>query len=277
MLSTLKLLSATLLVSTVLSANTNDKVEDFLEESFSKNPNVKELDVHVVDSISLQKPRGWKGLIVDVKATLHTPREDKKIKQKMVWFSNGEVIAKELLDLETGLSLRDSVTPSFHTEYYKKENLIYGDINAKHKVVLFSDPLCPFCRKFVPEAIRYMKKYPHKFAIYYFHFPLDSIHPASVALTKAAVAAELQGVKDVTLKLYNVQVNAREKNITKILKAFNDVMNTNLKASDLEQPKVLEHTQADMDIATDMMVRGTPTMFFDSKLDKTKRKYKEVN
>jgi len=277
MLSTLRLLSATLLVSTVLNANVKDKVEDFLEESFSNNPNVKDLSVHVVDNIPLKELQGWRGLIVNVKATVHTPKEEKKIKQKMIWFSNGNVITKELLDLETGLSLRSSITPSFDKNYYTKENLIYGNANAKHKVVIFSDPLCPFCRKFVPQAIKYMKQYPNKFALYYFHLPLESIHPAAVTLTQAAVAAELQGKDDVVLKLYNVKVSAREKDTKKILNAFNKAMSTNITEADLKRDDVVKHIQRDIDIATDMMVAGTPTMFFDGKIDRKKRKYKEAN
>ena len=62
-----------------------------------------------------------------------------------------------------------------------------------------------------------MKKYPEKFAIYYFHRPLEAIHPASLPLVKAAIAAELKGYKDVVLKLYDVKVSSREKNVNKIL------------------------------------------------------------
>lgn len=277
MLSTWKSLTlTTLLISSALYANTNDKVEDFLEESFKANPNVKELDVHVVDSVKLKELQGWNGLIIDVKATLHTPTKDRKIKQKMIWFTNGSILTKDLIELDTGLSLRDSVSPSFASKYYTKEHLIYGHKNAKHKIAIFSDPLCPFCKKFVPKAIRYMKKYPDKFAIYYYHFPLEAIHPASVTLTEAATLAKLQGIKNVELKLYDVEINAREKDSKKILKAFNDVFLTHITEADLQSQKVKEITQSDIEIASDMMVQGTPTIFFDGKIDKTKRKYKEA-
>jgi thiol-disulfide isomerase/thioredoxin len=269
-------LSITLLIGSTLYAGTNEKVVDFLEESFSANPNVSHLKVKVEESIKLKELDGWNGLIVNVDATVKTKTKDRKINQKMVWFTNGSVITKELIDLDTGLSIRDSVVPKFKETFYKKENLIYGNINAKHKVAIFSDPLCPFCRKFVPRAIRYMKKYPNKFAIYYYHFPLDAIHPASVELTQAAIVAESLGKKDVVLKLYDVEVNARERDVKKILKAFNNVFLTDIKPSDLKSSFVKRHLKSDTDIASNVMVQGTPTMFFDGTIDKTKKKYKEA-
>ena len=121
-----------------------------------------------------------------------------------------------------------------------------------------------------------MRKQPKKFAIYYYHFPLPSIHPAAVELSLAAVAAELKGRKNVVLDMYKVEVNPREKDVKKILAAFNKTMKTDIKPADLKTPDVMKHYNSDMTIAEELMVGGTPTMFFDGKLDRTKRKYKEV-
>jgi protein-disulfide isomerase len=164
----------------------------------------------------------------------------------------------------------------FKDEYYSKENLIYGNADAKYKVVIFSDPLCPFCRSFVPEAINYMKKEPNKFAVYYYHFPLPSLHPAAVELVKAAVALELQGGKDVVLNLYKVKVDPKEKSVEKILAEFNKVMNSDIKSFYLSSKEVSEQLKHDSEVADALMVNGTPTMFFDGKVDKTKQKYKEA-
>ncbi len=276
MLSMLKLSATAILLSSALYAGQSEKVEDFLEEKFGGNPNIVSLDVKVIDTVAVKDLKGWDAVIVNVDATIKAKPENKTIKQKMIWFTNGEVITKELSDLSTGLELSEMVSPKFQPEYYKEENRIYGNKNAKHKVAIFSDPLCPFCRNFVPEAIKDMKKYPLTYAIYYYHFPLERIHPASITLTQAAVVAELQGHKNVTLELYKVDVKAREKSVSKILKAFNKEFGTDIKEKDLQSAKVKKHLQSDLDIANDMMVNGTPTMFFDGKLDKTKKKYKEA-
>jgi len=273
----LKLLAITVLSSSLLfSSATNAEVEEFLKEQFSGNKGLSSIDVKVIEVMKLDRLKGWDAFIVSIEANIKQQNKLKKVKQRMIWFSNGDAITRDLIDLQTGESFIDLVKPEFKPEYYKKENLIYGNVNAKHKVAIFSDPLCPFCRSFVPAAIEKMKKRPGTFAIYYYHFPLERIHPAAVPLVQAAVAAELKGVKDVVLNLYKVEVDPREKNIQKILSAFNKVMKSNIKVADLNKREVLMHLNSDMDIAENLMVGGTPTLYFDGKVDKTKRKHEMV-
>ncbi|MCD6190767.1 MAG: thioredoxin domain-containing protein [Sulfurimonas sp.] len=273
----LKLLAITVLSSSLLfSSATNAEIEDFLKEQFSSNKGLSSIDVKVVEVMKLDSLKGWDAFIVSVEANMKQQKKVKKVKQRMIWFSNGDAVTRDLIDLQTGESFIDLVKPDFKPEYYKKENLIYGNSNAKHKIAIFSDPLCPFCRSFVPGAIEKMKKRPDTFAIYYYHFPLERIHPASVPLVQAAVAAELKGTKDVVLNLYKVKVDPREKNIQKILTAFNKTMKTNIKVADLSKRDVLVHLNSDMSVAENLMVGGTPTLYFDGKVDKTKRKFEQV-
>ncbi|UCM99480.1 thioredoxin domain-containing protein [Sulfurimonas sp. SWIR-19] len=272
----LKLLSTTLLLSSFLYASTtNEKIEDFLEDKFSENPRLKSVDVKVEDVTPLKQLPKWNAYIVNVKAVLKN-KPKQVIRQKMIWFSNGQMITKDLTDINTGESLVDKVKPTIKARHYAKENLIYGNANAKHKIVIFSDPLCPFCRGFVPGAIKDMKKEPQKFAVYYYHFPLERIHPASVTLVKAAIAAELKGVKDVVLKLYNISINPREKNVKKILEAFNKAEGTNITPEDIQNPRVIKQFNHDRLVATDLMVGGTPTVYLDGSVDNTKKKYLKV-
>lgn len=276
MLLMLRLLATTLLLSSFVHASpTVEKIENFLQEQFSENQRLEKVTVKVDSIKKLKELSAWSAYIVDVKATL---KADPKniIRQKMIWFSNGKMITKELTDLVSGENMSEIVKPDFKNEYYRDENLIYGNKNAKHKVAIFSDPLCPFCRGFVPGAIEDMKKEPKKFAIYYYHFPLPRIHPASVELVKAAVAAEQQGYKDVVLKLYNVTINPAEKDIHKILKAFNKAVGTHITPADLSKPSVVKAIQFDFNVANNVMVGGTPTLYFDGKIDKTKKKYLKI-
>jgi len=276
MLSMLKLLVATLLLSSVLGANQNKIVEEYLEELFDNNPNITSLKVKVVDNLDVESMKGWEAVVINVTGVLKQNNTSRNIKQKMVWFTDGVVITKDLTNMKTSESLRDLLNPEFKQSFYKKENLIYGNEDAKHKVVLFSDPLCPFCRNFVPSAINYMKRKPNKFAVYYFHFPLPSIHPASIELSQAAIAAELKGHKNVVLNMYKVEIDPKERDVNKILKAFNKTMKTDIKPADLRTKEVMEGFASDMVIADNLMVQGTPTVFLDGKLDRTKKKYQKV-
>lgn len=271
----LKLLAITLTLSSLLRADASSAaVEKFLKDTFSANPNIQSINVKVTSVTEVKGYEDWNAYYVELDAMLK--KEKRQVVQKMVWFSDGKVVTKELFDLNSGKNMIDLVSLPFKNEYYKKENLIYGNPNAKHKVVIFSDPLCPFCRTFVPEAVEYMRKEPNKFAIYYYHFPLDSLHPAAVELVKAAIALELKGRKDVVLDLYKVNVDPKEKNNEVILKEFNKVMNSNIKMFELMSKEVSEHFKNDLEVADALMVNGTPTMFFNGNIDKTKSKYKEA-
>jgi len=275
MSSMLKLLATTLFLSSFLRADaSNTQVEDFLKKSFSNNQNIKSINIKVADKVEVKEYKGWNAYIVELDAILK--KDNRQITQKMVWFSNGTVITKEIFDLTSAKDLNDFIKVPFKDEYYNKANLIYGNANAKHKVVIFSDPLCPFCKEFVPEAIEYMKKDPNMFAVYYYHLPLENLHPASVELAKAAVALELKGAKDVILNLYKVNIDSKEKSNEVILKEFNKVMNSNITMVDLLSAEVIKHFKNDLKTADSLMVNGTPTMFLDGVLDKTKMKYKEV-
>jgi len=272
----LKLLTITLLLSSfVYAQNTGKKVEEFLTEQFGENPRLKSVNVKVSDVVPLEDLKGWNAYILDVSAVL----KDKPkglVKQKMLWFSDGNIITKELTKMSSGESLTDLVKPDFKPSYYSKANLIYGNANAKHKVAIFSDPLCPFCRGFVPGAIKEMKANPEKFAVYYYHFPLERLHPAAVVLVQAAAAAEHKGIKDVVLKLYNVEIDARETNPEKILLAFNKAVGSSITVADLKNPAVQKQIRFDQEVADALMVNGTPTLYLDDKIDQTKKKYKSV-
>ncbi len=276
MLSMLKLLATTLLLSSLLNASTQEEVEKFLEKSFKGNPNIVTLKVKVTQTFPIKQVQGWNAYVASVNATVKAKPKNRQVKQKMIWFSNGSIMTQDFIDMKTGKSLKELIAPEFKASYYKKENLIYGNADATHKVAIFSAPQCPFCKTFVPEAINTMKKQPKKYAIYYYHFPLPALHPAAVELVKAAVAAELQGKKDVVLKLYTVEVSPNERDVKKILKAFNKTMGTKITPADLKSKEVLKYIGSDANIADVLMVGGTPTMYFDGKVDKSKRKFKDV-
>ncbi len=266
MLSMLKLLSIVILLSSFLEASNAD-IENFLKKSFSKNPNIVKLDVKVKQKLKLKRLKSWDAYVVSISATVKTKAKNRTIKQNMVWFSNGEIITPDLLDIKTTKSLKDTDLNLFRNKFYKKENLISGNPDAKHKVVIFSDPLCPFCKRLVPKALKFMMKQPKKYAIYYFHLPLLAIHPASETIVKAAIVAEKQGKKDVILNIYKIKISAHESNVKKILKAFNKVMKTDIKESDINKPSVLKQLEDDEEVSASLMVSGTPSLYFDGKKD----------
>jgi len=269
-------LSATLFLSSSLFAASNAEVASFLQKNIGKNPNISDLKIEIVDKQPMREMKTWDAFVVQLSAKIKQGKETKSVSQRMIYFASGDFITSDLTNMKTSKSLKERVTPEFKAEFYAPKNLIYGNANAKHKVAIFSDPLCPYCRNFVPGAIEYMKKYPKTFAIYYYHFPLERIHPASVALTRAALVAEHHGRKDIVLNMYKVAIDAHEKNEQKIVDAFNKALGTKITVAELHSKAVEEQVKFDNNVITTMMVVGTPTIFFDGIKDKSKKKYKTI-
>lgn len=269
-------LSSTLLLSASLMAATDAEVIAFLKNGIGSNPNITNLQIDVNGKKNIASMNGWQAYFMNIEADVKQGGDTRHINQNGTYFVNGNVIAPELINLKTGERYNDTVTPDFSNAFYTKSNRISGEANAPQKVAIFSDPLCPFCRRYVPEAISYMTKYPKTFAVYYYHFPLAGLHPAAVTLTKAAIAAEQSGKDNVILSLYKVDINASEKNEQKILSAFNKTFGTKIGSDDIRRPSVIKQFEFDQNVAQSMIVAGTPTVFFNGQKDPSKTKYKDV-
>lgn len=269
-----KILSLSVILSASLFAN-DSTVIDFEKKRVAQNPNVKVKDVKV--NVKKDLPlAGWNGYILDVEAIV----QEKSLKVKDILFSNGDYIALDLIDAKTGKSLKDLVTPNLTSNYYDKTKLIAGNHNAKDKIVVFSDPLCPFCMEYIPEVINYVNKNSDSIALYYYAFPLVQIHPASEALSKVIEVAKNKGVKDIELKAYKTDwetyFSPKENDEKKILEAFNKELKTNIKLEEIASKDINEKLSKDMSMGEEVMVTGTPTIFVNGVKDTTRELYKTL-
>ncbi|MFW2353425.1 DsbA family protein [Aliarcobacter butzleri] len=269
-----KILSLSVILSASLFAN-DSTVVDFEKKRVAQNPNVKVKDVKVNTKKDLPLA-GWNGYILDIEAIV----QEKSLKVKDILFSNGDYIALDLIDAKTGKSLKDLVTPNLTSNYYDKTKLIAGNHNAKDKIVVFSDPLCPFCMEYIPEVINYVNKNSDSIALYYYAFPLVQIHPASEALSKIIEVAKNKGVKDIELKAYKTDwetyFSPKENDEKKILEAFNKELKTNIKLEEIASKDINEKLSKDMSMGEEVMVTGTPTIFVNGVKDTTRELYKTL-
>lgn len=269
-----KILSLSVILSASLFAN-DSTVVDFEKKRVAQNPNVKVKDVKVNTKKDLPLA-GWNGYILDVEAIV----QEKSLKVKDILFNNGDYIALDLIDAKTGKSLKDLVTPNLTSNYYDKTKLIAGNHNAKDKIVVFSDPLCPFCMEYIPEVINYVNKNSDSIALYYYAFPLVQIHPASEALSKIIEVAKNKGVKDIELKAYKTDwetyFSPKENDEKKILEAFNKELKTNIKLEEIASKDINEKLSKDMSMGEEVMVTGTPTIFVNGVKDTTRELYKTL-
>ncbi len=259
-----------------LNADSIDsKIIEFEKNRFSKN---KRIEIQKV-SISTKKDlpiKSWSGYIINIEALM----ANRVVKAKDIVFSDGEIISSELFDLETGKSYKELMTPTLTSIYYDKAKFIAGNINAKDKLVIFSDPLCPFCIDFVPDVIKYVQKHEKNLALYYYHFPLTRIHPAAVPLSKLMILAKHKGIKDIEQKVYTIDwdkyFTSKETDVKKVLDGFNKEFKTSFSLKDLEDDKLEKELIYDINMGEEVMVDGTPTIFVNGEQDKTKLKYEQL-
>ena len=270
-----KLLTSTLIATVTLSANAQPDAKTLLKyvkKSVVKNPQVKVNGVTVVESKTHKDLPGWTILLT----TMDLEYQKKEIHAPETMFVKDGLVTGNLIDLKTGSNYRDNIKPTVPASYYDDAHLLFGNKDAKHKVLIFSDPQCPFCQDIVPAIFKAAKENPTKMAVYYYHLPLLRIHPVSDVLTRVMHVAQHEGKMDVVNKIYSLKIDPKETDMTKILAAVKSHAGYSVSAQKVDAQTVKDALKADADAAAKMMVQGTPTIYIDGEWDKMRDGYKEL-
>ncbi len=266
-----KLSMSLIAASLTLNAGGFD-LNTFVKKSVVTNRQVKVNKVEVVARKPLKTASDWEVYMIVMDLTYHK----KNIKAPETIFVNEKagLATLNMFDLNSGKNFRRIIRPDLPASYYDETHLLYGDKNATHKLVVFSDPDCPFCRQDVPKIIEDVKKNPHKLALYYYHMPLLQLHPVSDVLTRVMEVLQKQGKIEDAFKMYKLKINYRERNATKILAAIKKQFGIDISREAIDKPEIKEAVQRDINLSTRMMVNGTPTIYYDGKYDNSRIQYK---
>lgn len=273
LLTTLITLSSFSLFAADTSADLDTKVTTFLQKAIVPNENYTFDKVVILKKEAMQDMPEWMVYFVRIDLNL-IKQEGKKLSVNDMIFTNGKILSKDFSNLNNGRSIKGSYSLDMDVSAYNKEHLLAGNFNAPHKIVVFSDPSCPFCMDFVPEVLADVQKYPETFALFYYHFPLN-IHPASPTLVKAMIFAEEKGDHEIVKKVYKEFFDIKETDEKAILDIFNKALNKNFTLEQINQAQILQKLSNDEALANALMVNGTPTIYFDGKKDDTKRSYRK--
>ena len=277
----LKLLMIAILSSSIVYAKEELKSEvekdivAYVEKAISVNKDFTLKEVRVKEVKELDAIKGWSVYFLDIDL-LVIAKDNKVMTVHDKIFSDGKYMTRDFMSLKGQISLKDRIVPDMDNSFYKKNHLVYGDESAKDKIVIFSDPLCPFCQTYMPEVFKAVKADPKKIALYYYHFPLSMIHPQAPTIIKATMAAEKKGVKDILIRVYEAKFALKTKDENSTLEAFNKKLGTNLTLKEINTQEILETYSKDLELAGKMMISGTPTVYVNGKKDFTRTKYKEI-
>ena len=248
---------------------------EYVRRAISVNKNYKLKNIRIRQAKDVNDLPGWKVYFLDIDLEL-LQQQGKDITVHDKIFSNGKYIVRDFVNIVNRSSLKDKLVPDMDASFYRKDHLIYGKESAPNKIVVFSDPICPFCQGYLPKLLKAAKENPDKIALYYYHFPLIMLHKEAPTIIKAAMVAEKQGIKEVMQKVYDAKFNIDTSDEEKILAEFNKKMGTHITSKDIHAQDIEERYEFDKQYADKMMISGTPTVYFNGKKDFTRRKYLDV-
>lgn len=277
-LSMWKLSTALILGASTLFGASDKAIEDFIKGNVARNPNVTLLGMEVTGRSPVEGLKGWEAVKLKLKLEVNRGGKKNTIDTTDILFTSGDVVANDLYHLTKKQSLKNMVRPDVKPEHYRSDRIIAGDKSgkAKYKIVVFSDPQCPFCMDYVPDVIALTKKHPEKISLYYYHLPLPTLHPAAPTIVRAVTALELKGEKDVVERMYAADMESRSTDEAEVLAEFNKKMKCSLKPADLHTKEIDEHVALDASTAADLMVRGTPSIFINGEFDNDKSMFENL-
>lgn len=153
----------------------------------------------------------------------------------------------------------------------KKYELPVGNSDVKGPkdgaitITEFSDYQCPFCARAEPIINEALDAYPTQARFVYKNFPLTSIHQNAMGAAQAALAARMQGkFWEMHELLFKNQRALQAEKLSEYAKQLGlDVAKFE---SDMKSDAVKKEIRADMRLAQNVGVRGTPTIFVNGKL-----------
>jgi thiol:disulfide interchange protein DsbC len=145
------------------------------------------------------------------------------------------ILSGDVIDSNNGMKIS---APVDLTGVRGKEALVYG--NGKDEYFLFTDPECPFCKKFES----YLPQIKDKVKIRVFYFPLESHENA----------------KDLSLYIMSQKTTAQK--IDAMFDANENLDKAkNAKYSQAQLAKLEKHLDEQVEIGMNLNVQGTPTIF----------------
>ncbi|CAA6809779.1 MAG: Unknown protein [uncultured Campylobacterales bacterium] len=233
------------------------KLKEYFTEIMKYNKYVELISVDIVGSKEVAGLGDYKAYFVKFKLKDKNTGEIFEAPEKV--FSNGKFLSTGFIDMATKQDLKMSTYPDLPKSIYNDAHLISGKATAKNKIVVFSDPRCPSCKRTIPELITYAEKNVDKIALYYYHYPLK-MHPKAKFISKLIIADiiknnNLSAVKKAYLADFDLSPNLDDE----LLKAYNAQVGTNLVMKDIEG--LDKKLQADMDLANNLSISGTPAIF----------------
>jgi protein-disulfide isomerase len=262
------------LLTLQLSAVDKEGVHYYIKDYMEKKMHSPVDKIETISSYEIKDTNGWEVYFLSLDINIKMGSVTRKRTIPQIVFTKDNKIAFSLKD-KFDQDYKKLLKPKVPDSAYDDAHLLVGNKDAEHKILVMSDPFCPYCQEIIPVLIDDVKKNPNKFALYYYHLPLVRIHPASDITTKAMHLFHEKGDVENMKKLYHLIVDPKERNAIAILDAIKKKTGVRIKLSEVHSEKVLNALAFDLAMKKRLMVTGTPTIFIDGTWDYTRMAYKK--
>lgn len=144
---------------------------------------------------------------------------------------------------------------------------VYGNKDAKVRIIEYGDYECPGCASAAPSLLEVAEKYEDKVAFVFRNFPLVSAHPNAFAAAAAAEAAGKQGkFWEMHEKLYAEQASWKGLSGADRTDYFVGLaeklgLDGDALRQEIESPEIRKKINFDIALGKKQNVTGTPTIF----------------
>jgi len=265
-------------------AMSDNDVKNYMKRYIEAKTNSPVSQIDIISTYPIEDAPGWRVYFLSIKVKMKIGDSYQNAIVLQTVFTKGDRITLKLMKKgklrrdgtrRKGKNYADLLKPKVPIDAYDDAHFIAGSKNAPHKILLFTDPFCPYCRAKITEIMNVVRNNPRTYGLYYYHFPLVRIHPASDVTTRAMHVLQKRGDINNMLKLYHLPIEASETNVDKILKAIKDVTGVTITKADIYSPEVREAMRVDMAMKRRLQVTGTPTIFLDGAWDRLRKEYKK--
>jgi protein-disulfide isomerase len=140
-----------------------------------------------------------------------------------------------------------------------------GPEDAQVTLVEFGDYQCPSCAAYHPFVKEILNRYPKQVRLEFHHFPLISIHPNSMAASKAAEAAGEQGhyweMHDALFEYQSQWAAAPDPKPIFAALANRIGINGTILVQTMDSPRLQERVLQDVQRGDQVTIQAVPTFF----------------
>jgi protein-disulfide isomerase len=160
-------------------------------------------------------------------------------------------------------AVRPQIDPNKVYDIPVGKSPVKGPADAPVTMVEFSDFQCPFCARATPLIDQVIQAYPTQLKFVYKEFPLP-MHPNALPASRAALAAQRQGKYwEMHDKLFANQHALQPDNLKQYAQDIG--LDVPKFEQDMASPDVQQQINADMQLARQSGVTGTPTLYLNGK------------